>query len=195
MWFFFVIFAYLGLILLAILLGGIGGALGGENAVGGTMIAMFIACLVYLIGWLYVSVRLAPAAATSIGRRRFSIFEAWTVTAGRFWSLFGAFLLLVVIYIGASMIVSTIFLSVVMAGAFANFDPTMAASNPDAFLQAYLAGFISLFSNPASIAVFAAVQLISWALHLMFYVLFYGVNARAVQAALEEGKIGPPASA
>jgi hypothetical protein len=37
-------------------------------------------------------------------------------------------------------------------------------------------------------------QLVAWAIGLVFYVLFFGVNARAVQAALAEGKIAPAAA-
>ncbi|GAM99535.1 hypothetical protein U91I_03189 [alpha proteobacterium U9-1i] len=188
-WFFSFIAGYLGLILMAIFLGGIGGAMGGESAAGGTIMIVMLACAAYLLAWLYVSVRLAPAAATSIGRGRFSFFKAWSVTSGRFWAIFGAFLLLAVIYIVAGTILSTIMFSVVMAGAFSNLDPTMAATNPDAFLQAYFTGIMSLFSNPTTIAVFVVFQLISWALYVVFYILFYGVNARAVEAALAEGKI------
>ena len=41
---------------------------------------------------IYFAMRFAPAAATSIARRKFSFFEAWKVTKGRFWALFGSFL-------------------------------------------------------------------------------------------------------
>src|SRR5690242_15685260 len=43
---------------------------------------------------IFVGVRFGPAAATSIARRRFSFFEAWTVTRGRLWDLLGSFALL-----------------------------------------------------------------------------------------------------
>jgi hypothetical protein len=40
-----------------------------------------------------------------------------------------------------------------------------------------------------TITLFVGYQLAAWAIGVGFYVLFYGVKARAVQAALEEGKI------
>ena len=43
---------------------------------------------------IFIGVRFGPAAATSLARRRFSVFEAWAVTRGRFWELLGSFALL-----------------------------------------------------------------------------------------------------
>ena len=69
---------------------------------GGDPAAVLVALPVYYVVqyglMIYFGVRFAPAAATSIARRKFSFFQAWTVTKGRFWALFGAFFLLFVIY-------------------------------------------------------------------------------------------------
>lgn len=194
-WFFFFIVAYLGVVLLAILIGGVGGVAGGESAAGGTILFIFLGVCAYLVAWLYVAVRLAPAAATSVGRGKFSFFNAWTVTSGRFWALFGAFLLLIIINIVVSLIVSTLAFSFLFAGAFANLDMTTVATDPNAFTQAYFAAIMRLFASPAAIAMFGLYQIVAGAIGLVFYVLFFGVNARAVQAALEEGKISPVAAA
>src|SRR6185312_11722146 len=43
---------------------------------------------------IFLGVRFGPAAATSIARQRFSFFDAWTVTRGRFWELLGSFAVL-----------------------------------------------------------------------------------------------------
>src|SRR6185312_10140082 len=50
--------------------------------------------LVQYVPLIFLGVRLGPAAATSIARRRFSFLEAWTVTRGRFWELLGTFAVL-----------------------------------------------------------------------------------------------------
>src|SRR5690606_13392172 len=48
---------------------------------------------------IYFGVRLAPAAATTIARRKFAFFDAWTVTKGRFWALLGSFAVLWLLYL------------------------------------------------------------------------------------------------
>lgn len=192
-WFGLFIAAYIAC---AILIFGVGAAIfggGADPGAGGLAVGLLV--LAVLFAAIYFGVRLAPAAATSVGLRKFTFFKAWTVSSGRFWALFGAFLLLIVINIVAGIILSTIAFSVLFAGAFANVDPTMALSDPVAFNQAYFAAMMGLFSNPITIALFVVYQLVAWAVGLVFYVLFYGVNARAVQAALAEGKIAPAAAA
>ena len=53
-----------------------------------------------------------------------------------------------------------------------------------------------LFSNPLTMALYFGGQVLLYIIGVTFSVLFYGVNARAAQAAIEEGKITPaPASA
>lgn len=177
---------FLGMI--ASMLGG--GAEPGASALIGLGIAFAI-----MLAVLYIVVRLAPAAATSVGRRKFSFFAAWTVSSGRFWALFGAFLLLIILNIVVSVVLSMLAFGVLFASAFAGLNVTDAAADPDAFSQAYFEGITQIFSNPATIAMIVGYYLVAGAISLMFYVLFYGVNSRAVQAALEEGKISEePAS-
>jgi hypothetical protein len=170
--------------------GGIGAAAsGGENAALSAGLFVFVAVIAILLAVLYFAVRLAPAAATSVGRQRFSFFKAWVVSRQRFWALFGSFLLLVIINIIVGIVLSTVAMTVLFAGAFAGLDMTTAVNDPEAFNRAYFAGIMGLFSNPVTIAMLVLYQLIAGAIGVVFYVLFYGVNARAVQAALEEGKI------
>jgi hypothetical protein len=191
-WFGLLIAAY---IVCAILVFSIGVAIfggGADPGAGGLVVGLLV--LAVLLAAIYFGVRLAPAAATSVGLHKFAFFKAWTVSSGRFWAMFGAFLLLILINVVVGMILSTIAFSVLFAGAFANIDPTMAVSNPDAFGQAYFAAIMSMFANPVTIAMLVVYQLVAWAIGLVFYVLFFGVNARAVQAALAEGKIAPAAA-
>jgi hypothetical protein len=54
--------------------------------------------LLQYIPLAFIGIRLGPAAAVSIARRRFSFFEAWTATSDRFWSLLGSWALLWAIF-------------------------------------------------------------------------------------------------
>src|SRR5262245_34440859 len=98
MWFFY--FMVTGIIFVIVLAatGAIGAAIGGRDnpAIAGFLV--FGVCVVWVLGWIYVTVRLAPAAATSIGVREFAPLKAWTVSDGRFWPLFGSYLLLFLLY-------------------------------------------------------------------------------------------------
>jgi hypothetical protein len=67
----------------------------------------FIIYLVQYAVLIFIGVRFAPAAATSIARRRFSFFDAWKVTRGRFWALFGSFFILMGAYLVALAIFAT----------------------------------------------------------------------------------------
>ena len=188
-WVWFGLFIALYIACLVVFFGLIASLLGGGADPGVSGLIGFGAGVAIILALLYVCVRLAPAAATSVGRRRFAFFSAWTVSSGRFWALFGAFLLLFFINIVVSIVLSVLAFSVLFAGAFANLNMADAATDPNAFSQAYLEGLTQLFSSPTMIAMVAGYYLLAGAIGLLFYVLFYGVNSRAVQAALEEGKI------
>jgi len=137
---------------------------------------------------IFFGIRFGPAAATSVGVKRFAIFEAWTVTNGRFWALFGshALLWLVLIAIG----------TVSFGVAFGWFvGPALWESlgpNPDT--QQVEAALARVFT-PLGMSVVGAAYAFNIVLYMLYAVLAYGINARAVLAALEEGKIKPAAAA
>lgn len=190
-WLVFMIIGGIALsILFGVLAGLLAGVLGEAAWVGMTVIG--VACL---LAFIYFPVRLAPAAATSVGAGRFAFFSAWTVSRDRFWALFGSFLLLFVIYLVASIIITGTMFALLFGPVFASMDWTAMQSDPQAFSQAYLEAITQVFSTPASIALYIAMQVVSWVLALTFMVMTFGVNARAVQAALEEGKIAREAAA
>jgi hypothetical protein len=174
-------------------------AIAGANNPGLAVLVALIACLVWIAGWIYAVVRLAPAAATSIGIGRFAPQDAWIATRGRFWALFGAFLLLFVIYFVASIVISQITMGVFFATIMNSLDWTKIGADPEAFAEAYRTAVLqavqTLFASPTTIALYIGGALALRVVGLVFYVLFYGVNARAVQAALEEGKLSAPAAA
>ncbi|MCX7360089.1 MAG: hypothetical protein NT015_18365 [Alphaproteobacteria bacterium] len=148
---------------------------------------------VLLVAWLYTTVRLSPASATSIGIGEFAPFKAWRVSSGRFWALFGSYLLLFVIYIIVLTIVSMVVLGSYYAQIFGGLDWTLAQTDPESFMRQYeqasLQAAQNLFATPLSTALYIGGQLLIYAVAIVFYVLWFGVQSRAVQAALEDGKI------
>lgn len=150
-------------------------------------------CFGYLIGWFYVTIRLSPASATSIGVGEFAPLKTWRVTQGRFWPIFGAYLLLVLLNLLIGAIVGMVVLGALYGPVLTGVDWSTMTTDPEGFGRAYekavLDALEGMFSSPLMIALYVGVQLISHVVSVFFYILFYGVEARAVQAAIEEGKI------
>lgn len=143
---------------------------------------------------IYFAVRLAPAAATSIARRKWAFFDAWTVTKGRFLSLLLSFFLLYVLYFIATIALAAAFFSIVLGAAAPDF--ASAVEDPARFNQVFadaVRAYLQSLSNPQNWIVIGALQLVGTVVGVVFYVAMYGVNARAAQVALEEGKITPAA--
>ena len=159
----------------------------------------FAAIVLALFGWLYTTVRLSPASATSIGIGEFAPFKAWTVSSGRFWALFGAYFLLFIIYLVVACIVGVLVMGSYYSQLFGGLDWSLAQTDPEAFFRAYEQASVeasqAMFATPTAIALYVGGQLVTFAVALVFYVLWFGVETRAVQAALEEGKIEKAAPA
>lgn len=136
------------------------------------LIVQFIIYIVQYAILIFIGVRFAPAAATSIARRRFSFFEAWKVTRGRFWALFGSFFILMIAY----LVVLAIFMTAVFATIY-NATGGGGVSNPSAIFQ------------PAVLASFGGLYVLLLVTGVFYVTLSFGVNARAVIAAIDEGKI------
>jgi hypothetical protein len=181
-------------VVFALAMGGAGGSMDGEQMGVSFILAMVVMYALYYGALAYFAVRFAPAAATSVARGRFSFFDAWVVTRGRFWSLFGSFFLIYIMQFVAGLVLGIVALFLLFGSVFAGLDMSAAATNPEAFMSAYMAALGQIFSNPTTIALFATYYIIATAIGLFFVVLMFGVNARAVQAALEEGKIKPAAA-
>lgn len=182
LWFFlFIVLALVGVILFMGVGGAVGiGAQGGGGDVGGAVSIGLALALVWLLGVVYVAVRLAPAAATSVARRKFAFFEAWTVSRGRFFALLGAFVLLLLIYFVFTLIASTglsIALGMAVMSEFGQAGP----QTPEQLFRA--------IADPRWLAIGGAIVLVMTAAAMTLYVALFGVNARAAALALEEGKI------
>jgi hypothetical protein len=139
----------------------------------------------------YFATRFAPAAATSIARRKFSFFDAWKVTKGRFWALFGAFFVLMLINFVFGIIIAGVWFVSVLGAAAPDWS---SVRDFESFNRVYIEivqAYIQSFTQPATWLVVAVLQVLSALFGLFIYVAMFGVNARAAQAALEEGKITP----
>jgi hypothetical protein len=182
-WFFLIIAFYL---VGAIVFGGVmfgvfaSAQAGGAPDMAAGLLA-FLAVLALIAALIYFSIRFAPAAATSIVRRRFAFFDAWTVSKGRFWALFGAFLLLFVMFFVAYLVVAS-GLGVAMGTMMAT--QVGYGGEPQTAEEAFRA-----FANPQFAIMVGAIVVIMTIASLMLYVAMFGVNARAAIVALEEGKI------
>src|SRR5580658_3700597 len=86
----------------------IGGAIGG--------LLIFIGCLAYLGGLIWLAVRFSMAAPMTFANSSVRFFSSWTVTKGEGGRLFGMALLLVLIVIG--VFVAYVIISSVIGGAF-----------------------------------------------------------------------------
>jgi hypothetical protein len=176
-----------------VVLGAIGAAVGGKDNPGPAVLVVFAGCIAWFVAWIFVAVRLAPASGASIGAGHFAPLKAWSVSRGRFWALFGAFLLIFLIYLAACIIVGSVTMGAYFATVFNGVDWTKMSSDPAGWSQAYqsavLEGMRKMWSSPATIALYVGGQIVFYVLALTIYVLCYGVNARAVRVALDEGKL------
>lgn len=184
-WFFLLIALYFVVTILAVSVG-VGAALsagGSGQNIGATMVGVVLACFAVLFAVLFFAVRFAPAAATSIAKRRFAFFDAWTVTKGRFWALLGAFVLLFLMFLVGSFLLSIGFGVAMGMGLMGQFDPAAEPKNPQ---EAF-----ALLASPGILVPIAVIYGLMIVGSFVFYVALFGINARAAQAALEEGKIQP----
>ncbi len=143
-------------------------------------------------GWLnlcanivmaYFVIRLAPAAATSVGRGEFSFFKAWTVTRERTLALLGSFLLPGLIGVGASLAAFGIAIALI----WPDIAPVVASAKSGDVEE--LMALAQAIATPTNLTVLAAAYVAQAAAWIAVLVLYYGVTSRAVLAALEEGKI------
>jgi hypothetical protein len=186
-WFFLLIAVYM--VIVVVTFGAVAGAAlsaqGDPESLGAMAPAVLVIVPALLLLLLFLGVRFAPAAATSIAKRRFAFFDAWTVTKGRFWAMLGAFVLLWLMYVVGVMILSGI-------GAFAMGAGMMSQMQTGAEPATAQEAF-ALFASPAVWVPLALCYGLMIVGAFVFYVALFGVNARAAEAAVQEGKITPAA--
>jgi hypothetical protein len=183
LWFFLLIAVYIvcAIVAFGAIAGLAAGAHGDSSTPGPTGLVAVVVVLAILLMLLYFGVRFSPAAATSVAKKRFAFFDAWTVTKGRFWALFGAFILLWLMYMVGVMVLSGVGVFAMGAGMMGQMAGAAEPSSPE---EAF-----ALFASPTVWVPLALIYGVMIAGAFVFYVALFGVNARAAQAALEEGKI------
>jgi hypothetical protein len=180
-WVGLVIGLYIALLVVGVITGLVIAALHLEPAV---IVIIVAACILALMcALIWAGVRLAPATATSVVLQRFAFFDAWKVTRGRFWTLLGSYLLLIIIYLLAAAVIGAIaiipFFSVVqplMSGTANGMVPTADQ------LRAVL-------FTPTNLAAIGAIIVLSFIVRTIVMIAFFGVNARAAVVAKAEGRI------
>ena len=156
------------------------GMQGGAEPSPAAVIIPLVLGLLVVLALIYFSVRLAPAAATSVARRKFAFFDAWKVSRGRFWGLLGAFVLLFLMFMVFVIAVEVAF--GVMVGMTAM--NSVGQAEPQSAEEAFRA-----FATPQYMAGIVALIVAITIASFLFYIALFGVNARAASLALEEGKI------
>jgi hypothetical protein len=181
-WFFLLIAVYIVCAIAAVgVLAGVGvAAQSAESQTATMMIVPLVVVLVALLALIYFGVRFAPAAATSIARKRFAFFDAWTVTKGRFWAMLGAFALLFLMFFVLIIVLEIALGAVTVSMAMSQ----VGRAEPQTAEEAFRA-----FANPQWMALVGGFMLVMLAASFTFYVALFGVNARAASLALAEGKI------
>lgn len=148
--------------------------------------------VIQYIPMIFIGIRLGPAAATSIARRRFSFFEAWTVTSDRFWALLGAYAFWACVVIVLWMAPAVISFFVEYGGSWDAFSAMWTQPpTPEQMEELWAQAFTF---TPARIMLSALAIGMSLIAGVLWTLFTYGINARAALAALEEGKIeeAPP---
>lgn len=127
---------------------------------------------------IWAAVRFAPAAATSVARRRFAFFEAPRVTKGYFWPLLGAFIILWIGY----CVIAIVGNQIITLPAQALMAPVMvkAMSGDTGGIGPAM---IEVMTSPVYLASMGVNFVFSTILGTVFYVAMFGVNARVVLAA------------
>jgi hypothetical protein len=177
---------YLGFVLAVLLFIGIGAAIGGgsqQSMAAGLFI--FVGIVAACVPIIFVALRLAPAAATSIGRKRFAFFDAWRVTEGRALSMLGAYLILFALFLVAYLAFAIV-ISIIVVGPLVGTMAGGAAPDPQLVMT-------QIFSPPI-LAALGVSGLAYTAVVFMLLLAMMGINARAVRVALAEGRIEAPAA-
>jgi hypothetical protein len=168
----------------ALLIGGASAAFGKTN---GGLVALFVFIdIVAVVGAIFVvMIRLAPAAALSVGQQRFAFFDAWKASRGKGWSMFGAYLIIAVIAMVAEGLIGGVFAFSLM-GPLIGLAASGAQPTPEQM-------FATIFSVQNAILVVIFILAAS-VIRTMLMLAFMGVAAAAARAAIAERAAAPAAA-
>lgn len=160
---FFVIMMVVGMVMTIIMVAigfaaGSGGQMGagGFAGIGIGMVVMMIAMYALPI---FFAVRLSPAFALTMLRRKIVVGEAWRLTSGNFWTLFGGYLVLALISMAAYLVIVMVLVvpAVSMGGGMAGLTEAIQRGQISGTLMTIMVIGAALFSllAGASIALWA----------------------------------------
>lgn len=156
-------------------LGAVNGALAGVAAV-----VLGVAGLCVLIT---VAVRLSPAAAATIGDQKLVVFRAWSFTKGKFWGLFGAYVIAFIIALVLALVVFAITAIAAPNYGAMMMDPSHGSVDPQEL--------VASLRSPA----FFLTQGIAGAVNIIGVLLLSGVGAYAYRTLGTGGAPAAPAAA
>lgn len=135
-------------------------------------------CFFALLGgfavWIWLSSRLAPAAALTVRDGRLRVFGGWAATRGVFWPLLGAFFIVWAIYIGVAVGMQMLIQPFMILAGGEMF--TLGASlDPD--FQPDVEQLLGALLSPGMLVLYAVSGLFSLVVYFAFQALLAGVNA------------------
>ncbi|MGE0828502.1 MAG: hypothetical protein AB7O04_04025 [Hyphomonadaceae bacterium] len=178
-WLILLILFYIALVIAIVVATAI--TVGGRSAPGTVALTGIVVSLVMALLLSALAVRFAPAAALSVAKRRFAFFDAWKVTRDKFWSLFGAFALIFVLYIFAVIVLFVVGAFVVFGAAAGHLASVQGTPDPTALMTA--------LSQPSAWISALVLYGIYFVVAFAFVLALYGVNARAAMVAKANGEI------
>ena len=131
------------------------------------MVALGIAIGCFFLYW---AVRLSPAGAVSIRDKKLKFLSAKSATKGRFWPMFGAFVIVYLVIYAAQFVLQMVIMGVSFGVAF---------SNPDVIEGDDFEAFLSLFLNPVTLTLSIVLGLAYLAFNAMVHYAWAGIPARA----------------
>lgn len=128
-----------------------------DPVLGGIM--AFLSTLTALGVWIYLAVRLSAASALTVRDRQIRFPSSMKVTKGRFWTLFGAFLILSLIVVAVYVVGFILLFTVIFTGIGIDF------SDPQSWAVAFSSfeSPVTLFVMSAIGAVFQGITMFAWA--------------------------------
>jgi len=155
--------------------GGLGLAVGRSPGV--AVLVSVLLMLGFLGFWIWLSVRVSLIFPMTFHRRRFAIDEGWALGRGRFWTMFGAYLVVWIVIIAVSLIFFWSIFGALFAMIGSGGDPVAQRVAVEQMMESRAAaGIASMIFTMVGGAVLA----------LLSFVLGYGVVGSAARELLSE---------
>jgi hypothetical protein len=178
--YFLILLPYLGAVIVSAVIGGVLTATT-QNPAG--MLVIVLGYIVGIVLMIWVGVRLSFAGPATVGEKRFIIFESWSMTKGKFWTLFLAYLILYAIILVIELVVFFVGFGVFMSSLAADPAGLERFEDPEVVIE-----LVRGFSLGPAVIVGCALYAVIAA---FFYAAFLGVAARGYLA-WKEGAGGSP---